>query len=81
MVLPTEEAVAAGAPTAAGDKLTEEDSRRLGVEAHIFGYPLVPMDVTRRVSTAVPKVPDQRAPVTPPKAQVARRPPQRFSGG
>jgi hypothetical protein len=47
----------------AHDKLTQEDARKLGAEAYVFGYPLVLMDVTRQVSTAVPKVLGQRAPV------------------
>jgi hypothetical protein len=41
-------------PVAAQDKLTEEDALMLGAEAYVFGYPLVLMDVTRQVSTAVP---------------------------
>lgn len=50
-------------PVAAQDKLTEEDALKLGAEAYVFGYPLMLMDVTRQVSTAVPKVLGHRAPV------------------
>jgi hypothetical protein len=50
-------------PVAAQDKLTEEDALMLGAEAYVFGYPLMLMDVTRQVSTAVPRVLGQRAPV------------------
>ena len=49
--------------SAAGDKFKEADARKLGVEAYVFGYPLVLMDVTRRVMTAVSKPGAGRAPV------------------
>jgi hypothetical protein len=49
--------------SAAGDKSKEASARKLGVEAYIFGYPLVLMDVTRRVMTAVSKPGAGRAPV------------------
>ena len=39
------------------------DGFRLVADAYIFGYPLVLMDVTRRVATSVPHVTDSRAPV------------------
>jgi hypothetical protein len=39
------------------DKAKEEEAAKLGVEAYIFGYPLVTMEMTRRVgtNTATPK--------------------------
>jgi hypothetical protein len=45
-------------PALAGDdKAKEEEAARLGVEAYIYGYPLVTMEMTRRVgtNTATPK--------------------------
>jgi hypothetical protein len=39
------------APPAAA--LTNDEARALGVEAYVYGYPLVLMDVTRRVMTHV----------------------------
>jgi hypothetical protein len=39
------------------------DARILAQEAYIFGYPLVIMDVTRQVGTAVPKPEGAKAPV------------------
>jgi hypothetical protein len=50
-------------PAAAQNKLREEEAVKIGVEAYVFGYPLVLTDVTRQVSTAVPKVLGQKAPV------------------
>jgi hypothetical protein len=45
------------------DKLTEDDALKLGVEAYIYGYPLVLMHVTRQVMTAVPRPDGKKAPV------------------
>ena len=39
-------------------KLGKEEALAIGEDAYIFGYPLVLMDVTRSVMTAVPKVED-----------------------
>jgi hypothetical protein len=36
---------------AAENKLTEEEALQLGTEAYIYGYPLVTMEITRRVMT------------------------------
>jgi hypothetical protein len=46
----------------AQDKITEDDALKLGVDAYVYGYPLVLMDVTRQVMTAVPKVDAHKAP-------------------
>jgi len=43
--------------------LSEEDARDIAVEAYVYAYPLVLMEVTRRVSTNVPRPEEQRAPV------------------
>jgi hypothetical protein len=39
------------------------EASEIAVEAYVFGYPLVLMDVTRRVMTAVPKAGAHKAPV------------------
>jgi hypothetical protein len=49
--------------SAAGDKSKEAEARKLGIEAYIFGYPLVLMDASRRVMTAVSKPAPGKAPV------------------
>ena len=43
-------------------KLTEDESAKISEDAYVYGYPLVLMDVTKRVSTAVPKPKGARAP-------------------
>ncbi|MBO0861460.1 MAG: DUF1254 domain-containing protein [Chloracidobacterium sp.] len=43
--------------------VSADDASKIAVEAYIFGYPLVLMDVTRQVLTAVPKVGQRKAPV------------------
>lgn len=44
-------------------RLAPEDVHDIAVAAYVFGYPLVLMDVTRRVSTATARANDHRAPV------------------
>jgi hypothetical protein len=43
--------------------MSADDAMQIGVEAYVFGYPLVLMDATRRVMTAVPKANGKKAPV------------------
>ena len=43
------------AQTESRERIKEEDPRKLGADAYIYGYPLVLMDVTRQVLTAAPK--------------------------
>lgn len=43
--------------------LTEEDARDLATEAYVFGYPLVTMELTRRVMTNVAEPKGNRAPM------------------
>jgi hypothetical protein len=47
----------------AGKREKEEDTRKLAIDAYIYGYPLVLMDVTRQVKTAVSKAEDGKAPL------------------
>lgn len=47
----------------AADPLTEEDAAKVAADAYVYGYPLVLMDVTRQVMTAVPKAGEHQAPV------------------
>ena len=44
-------------------KLVKEEALSIGEDAYVFGYPLVLMDVTRSVMTAVPKVEEPKAPI------------------
>ena len=44
-------------------KLSEEEAVRLAREAYVYGFPLVIMDFTRQVRTAVTKADDRKAPV------------------
>jgi uncharacterized protein (TIGR03000 family) len=48
-------------PAVAG--LSEEEARKLATEAYIFGYPLVTMEMTRRVMTNAAEPKDNHAPV------------------
>ena len=55
------------AARAADDKapaqLTEDQAAKVAEDAYVFGYPLVLMDVTKAVSTAVPKPEGTKAPI------------------
>lgn len=46
------------------DKMPDaEEAAKIGVEAYIYGYPLVTMEMTRRISTNVPTVEGTRGPM------------------
>jgi len=49
--------------TAATDSLSPDDAKELAVEAYIYGYPLVTMEMTRRVMTNVAQAEGTRAPM------------------
>src|SRR5262245_33863112 len=42
--------------------VSADEASEIAVEAYVFGYPLVLMDVTRQVMTAVPKAGAHKAP-------------------
>ncbi|SIO22113.1 Uncharacterized conserved protein [Singulisphaera sp. GP187] len=44
-------------------KLTEAEAAQLATEAYVYGYPLVLMDISRQVMTAVPKPTTTAAPI------------------
>jgi hypothetical protein len=51
-------------PAQAQGKLSEEEAQKMGVEAVVYGLPLVVMDLTKRVSTNVPgPQPNAHAPI------------------
>ncbi|ERP86695.1 hypothetical protein Q670_05870 [Alcanivorax sp. P2S70] len=47
----------------AAERVSVEDAKRIAEEAYIYGYPLVTMEMTRRVMTNVPKVEATRGPM------------------
>jgi hypothetical protein len=53
----------ASAQRAQARELTEQDAIELGTDAYVFGYPLIVMDVTREISTAVSKPEGTKAPL------------------
>ena len=50
-------------PARAKGKLTSREAADIGTDAYIFGYPLLTMDLTRRVMTNVPHPEGMRAPM------------------
>jgi hypothetical protein len=65
LLVATTAAVLTFAPQAHGAPapMSTDDAMNIGVEAYVYGYPLVLMDATRRVMTAVPKANGKKAPV------------------
>jgi hypothetical protein len=51
------------APPASGQQLTPEEAKALAEEVYIYGYPLVTMEMTRRVMTNVREPEGTRAPM------------------
>jgi hypothetical protein len=43
--------------------VTADEAEKIAVDAYIYGYPLVLMDITKKVTTNVPKVDGEKAPV------------------
>ena len=54
---------AGSSPRASDDSEREEQAYKASVEAYVYGYPLVLMDVTKRVMTNVPSPIQMAAPV------------------
>lgn len=52
-----------GAPTAAQEQGNEKETTEIGIEAYVYGYPLVTMEVTRRVMTNVAAPQGTHAPI------------------
>jgi hypothetical protein len=46
-----------------GSTLRAEQAMIISQDAYIFGYPLLLMDITRRIQTATPRVTHSRAPM------------------
>ena len=57
-------ALAASAPAARADApLSEEEASKMGTDAYVYGYPLVTMEMTRRVMTNSESPKDNHAPM------------------
>src|SRR5579871_4168956 len=52
-----------GAPAHADDKLTEKEAAQIAKEAYVYGYPLVTMEITRRVMTNAEEPKNNHAPM------------------
>jgi hypothetical protein len=75
VALGTAAALASTAPTLAGSRtqgpaaqpgmpaISEDEARDIGVDAYIYGYPLVTVEMTRRVMTNVAAPEDSHAPM------------------
>jgi uncharacterized protein (TIGR03000 family) len=55
--------VGVSTPARAQEKLTEDEAFKIATEAYIYGYPLVTMEMTRRVMTNVAEPKDSHAPM------------------
>lgn len=53
----------AGSPSTAQEKIDDKSATEIGIEAYIFGYPLVTMELTRRVMTNVASPKGTHAPM------------------
>jgi hypothetical protein len=51
------------APTAARAEVDDKQAAEIGVEAYVYGYPLVTMEITRRVMTNAAEPKDNHAPM------------------
>src|SRR5262245_29643317 len=57
-------ALAVAAPTLrAADAISEEEALKIGTDAYVYGYPLVTMEITRRVMTNTAEPKDNHAPM------------------
>ena len=56
-------ALLAALPAGGSDKIREGEAVQIGIDAYIYGYPLVTMEITRRVVTNVEKPEGLRAPM------------------
>jgi hypothetical protein len=63
MVCAVVAALSAGCKTYSASKLTGPEAQQLAVDAYIYGYPLVTMEMTRRVVTNVREPEGSRAPM------------------
>src|SRR5262245_12760521 len=56
-------ALATAGPTTRDQALSEEEAFKLGTEAYVYGYPLITMEMTRRVMTNAATPKDNHAPM------------------
>src|SRR6185295_8425284 len=56
-------AVTSALPAAGESKLSSAEAKQLAIDAYIYGYPLITMEMTRRVITNVEKPEGTRAPM------------------
>jgi hypothetical protein len=56
-------AMFAGAPGLAQEKLAEGEAAQIALDAYVYGYPLITMEITRRIMTNVAEPKDSHAPM------------------